>query len=141
MQLSVRLPQTIEAIQIILDGHDYYAIPRDVLEALYEQSPVCRDATPAPRKRRAPKATKAGRKPRRAATPVEIAPAGSATVAEQVLTALRKRPMTSGELIEQIKSHPSAVYGALKNLRTDKKVETREDPTDAQRKNYLVEAA
>jgi hypothetical protein len=60
-----------------------------------------------------------------------------------VVDALRSGPLSSGDIIKRLdgKLTSSAVYSALGDLRDRKIVETRSDPEDGYRKNFLVEAS
>lgn len=62
------------------------------------------------------------------------------SIAARVIEALRKKPLTSGQVIEAIGPGVTGqgVYAALSTLRASGQVVMWEDPQDAQRKNKLV---
>jgi hypothetical protein len=54
-----------------------------------------------------------------------------------ILAALKKRPMVSGEVIKETKAKASDVYQRLSLMRKSGVIETREDPSDFGKKNYV----
>lgn len=55
---------------------------------------------------------------------------------DTIMRMLKARPMTSGELIKASGLTAPTVYTALSMMRERGFIETREDPADAQKKNY-----
>lgn len=57
----------------------------------------------------------------------------------QILQILRKRAMTSAQLIDQFKDTASAasIYSVLTVMRNENLIDTRNDPTDGERKNFV----
>ena len=82
---------------------------------------------------------------RKVAAAAPAAPAAAAFVpatndglGDRLLAALRKRPMTSGELIKELKTaKPQDIYYRLSMMRKSGVIETREDPSDFGKKNYV----
>lgn len=111
----------------------------DTVEALYQPAIPVRD-TPRP----APTAKSKGKRKWARHQNQKSAPLPSAveksSAAEAVLELVRKRPLTSGELVKTLASQVSAgsVYQALTALRNKGVVETVVDEADGERKNRLV---
>lgn len=150
MQACLRLkyqgPAEIEATEAVIGGQKFLIVPAEALAGLYVAKPEQEAAPRKPRRvaaadRVAPKVA-VRRKYTRKARVIESAPAtGDSTVADQISSLLCKRPMTSGELVGAIRADSSFIYRTLARMRLEKDVETREDPADGQRKNFLVKAA
>jgi DNA-binding transcriptional ArsR family regulator len=65
--------------------------------------------------------------------------AAAASLRGRILELLKKRAMTSKEVIDATGATAGTVYQQLSMLRKDRKVETREDPEQGRNKNYLAE--
>ncbi len=90
--------------------------------------------TDKPRRQRT--ANGSGGRTKPAAPAGEPAPEPSGRKAE-ILAELRKKPMTSADLIKELRATPSAIYSVLTILRDQKAIESRIDDSDGQRKNFL----
>jgi hypothetical protein len=133
MKLVCALPQEIEAFEMSFEGRNYLVIEAAAFGGLF------RPKAEEPQKR-SPKAAKAAQVARPAAQPKsEPAQPAHGSARACVLEALRKRPMSSGEMIEALKGKTTAqsIYVALSAMRKDGSVSTHEDEKDAVRRNYL----
>ena len=89
--------------------------------------------SPAPARRKGPGKAKAA-----VAAAAAFVPATNDGLGERVLAALRKRPMTSGDLIKELKTaKPQDIYYLLSMMRKSGVIETREDPSDFGKKHYV----
>jgi hypothetical protein len=141
MQLQIRLPQQIEAVELTLNGCEYYAISKGALDALFGPSRENGNATHAgPRKPiRAQEARrKAAKYNLQAPAKISKPPLDDVGVSAAVGQAPhdQRRPSSAHQMC-----HTSAIYGALAKMRISGQVETKEDPTDGIRKNFLVRAS
>ncbi len=94
-------------------------------------------ALPAPPAK--PKPVKRAQKTEAPATKGEPADAPLDALSERIALTLQRGPMASGDLIRTLKAKPADVYYRLARMREAGVIESREDGTDGQRKNYLVE--
>jgi hypothetical protein len=104
------------------------AIPAAIAAPAVEEETVTR-ATPKPRVKRTVAAAPAG-----PARPAELG-----GLASEIRAVLAKRPMTSGDVIKALPQRTSGVvYQELSIMRQRRVIETREDPADGFKKNFLI---
>ena len=126
-------------LAIALRAGDPASAPAEAapMVAAREEMPRLLPTAPAKRRRGRAKACPAPEAKARRASPE-----GAALPASVIEGVLRKRPMTSGEVIRAIHgAKPADLYFRLGQMRKQGTVETREDPADGDRKNFLVASA
>ena len=136
MKLICTLPAALDVFEMTFEGVEYVVIAKADLKGLYEPASEKRALGPQPvlaksrkpRSAKTPKVAKAAEEPRKLSAPVQ----------EAIVSLLGKRPMTSLEIVEAMKSStPACVYTTLSALRKRGDIETKLDAHDGIRKNYL----
>jgi len=110
--------------------------PEEEARRIWESMADSPNLVPPTRKHgRAPKAPKVPKAPKE--TAADAQPPGGRKA--EILAALRKRAMTSGELIAHFKdkASPQAIYVALSVMRNENLIDTRRDPLDGESKNFI----
>ena len=113
-----------------------YLLPVDLQAAAVEFRGAERGKAPAAEKRVAGKDGKPVLQGAGAGKPRPVMEA----VKGEVLDLLRRKPLTSGQIIHELKSKgrvPAQIYAALKELRDTKSIETRNDE-NLEKRNFLL---
>lgn len=138
MTLKLNFPAEIEASEVVIEGRKFLLVDAAAFATLYVgfvEEPQKRSGHAKTSEREVRAIAKARR------TAKETAPTGAADqlspLEQEIAALLKKKPMTSGELIQATKRTAPSIYSALSLMRKAGQIETSDDQ-DGNRVNVLL---